>query len=294
MAPSVVEMFAGAGGAALGLHKAGFFSLAAIEYWDEAARVLRKAGFPVIEGRVEEPSVIAEVTRRLSETKRTLDLLWASPPCQPYSAAGLRLGKLDPRDGWGATLLYVQNFRPRAVLIENVTGAPVEEWADALRASYAHVGAFRLLSRDFGVPNDRPRAFVYAGPSTLASYLAVVNRHRAPPRSVESVLPHLKGYYVRAEQISARARSTSEVCPTLTTKGNLYVHKRNVGVREKGYKTDREISRRLSVPEQIALQGFPPDWPFPSATGATYKMTGNAVAPALARALGLGIVTVLR
>ncbi len=54
---TAVEMFAGAGGAALGLKEAGFYSLAAIEMWDVAAKTLRAAGFPVVEGRVEDPKV---------------------------------------------------------------------------------------------------------------------------------------------------------------------------------------------------------------------------------------------
>jgi DNA (cytosine-5)-methyltransferase 1 len=162
-------MFAGAGGAALGLRAAGFRSLADVEMWDEAVATLRAAGHHPVQGRVEDPAVVAEVRKRVGS--RRLDLLWASPPCQPYSSSGLRLGELDPRDGWGATVMYAQLFRPRAVVIENVAVAPVAEWAKAIQeaTSLPHAGSFKLVANDFGVPQVRPRAFMYSGPVPLSA-----------------------------------------------------------------------------------------------------------------------------
>lgn len=292
---AAIEMFAGAGGAAIGLEQARFFSLAAIEMWDVAAKTLRVAGFPVIEGRVEDPKVFGEVRHRVLRTGRPLDLLWASPPCQPYSSSGLRLGEVDERDGWGATLMYVAKLRPRVVVIENVDGAPVEEWAAAIagEGNIPHAGSFRLKSSDFGDAQVRPRAFVYAGPAPLDEFLAAVKEHQLPPRSVADVLPHLAGHYVRSEQTKARTRSASKPCPTLTTKGNLYVHKIDIGVRHVGYRVNREISRRATIPEFAVLQGFPADYHFHGKVGERYRQIGNAVSPAVARAIGLGAKEIL-
>lgn len=156
--PTVIELFAGAGGAAYGLHKAGFRHLASVEMWPIAVATLKAAGFPGVEGRVEAVNLL--------RFKGRVDLLWASPPCQPYSSAGKRLGALDSRDGWDATLLRVLELRPRVLIIENVTDAPVDAWAKHLsdEGLFKHVEVFTLCSDKFGVPQARCRDFIYAGP----------------------------------------------------------------------------------------------------------------------------------
>ncbi len=292
---TAVEMFAGAGGSALGLKEAGYYSLGAIEMWDTAVKTLKAAGFPAVEGRVEEPEIVADIERRVKRTNRQLDLLWASPPCQPYSSSGLRLGEVDTRDGWGATLMYVVKLRPRVVIIENVKDAPVEAWARAVKGegNYPHAGVFLLKSSEFGDAQVRPRAFVYAGPAPLDEFLAAVKHHQLPARTVADALPHLAGHYVRAEQTTGKARSTAEACPSLTTKGNLYVHKIDIGVRHVGYRVNREISRRATIPEFAVLQGFPTDYPFHGKVDERYRQIGNAVSPAVARAIGLGVREIL-
>ena len=292
---TAVEMFAGAGGAALGLKEAGFHSLASIEMWDVAVKTLAVAGFPVVAGRVEDRRVVAEVVRRVRITQRPLDFLWASPPCQPYSSSGLRLGKVDDRDGWGATLMYVMKLRPRAVVIENVADAPVDDWAKAIAGEghFAHASTFDLKSTQFGVAQDRPRSFVYAGPAPLSEFLAEVRKHEQPKVGLDDVLPYLKGFYVRSEQTTARARSAAEPCPTFNTKGNVYIHKIDMGVRATGYKTNREISRRMTPEEQKVVHGFPADYPIQGKVEDRFRLVGNSVSPPLARALGLAVSAVL-
>lgn len=290
---TAVDMFAGAGGAATGLRAAGFRSLADVEMWDAAVATLAAAGHHPIEGRVEDPAVVAEVRRRVGN--RRLDLLWASPPCQPYSSSGLRLGKLDPRDGWGATVMYARLLRPRAVIVENVRDAPVGEWAEAIKEAtrLPHAGSFKLTASDFGVPQVRLRAFVYAGPAPLSTFLSEVARHKRPARSVADVLPYLKGHYVRSEQTTARARTTEQACATIPTKGNLYIHKVDVGTRKVGYRRDPEVSRLATPEETAALTGFPEGYPLFGGVKARYKLVGNSVAPAVAEAIGLAVKSLL-
>lgn len=53
---------------------------------------------------------------------RRLDFIVAGFPCQPWSNAGKRLGKLDDRDLWPNVLKAIDVYQPRYVFLENVDG----------------------------------------------------------------------------------------------------------------------------------------------------------------------------
>lgn len=115
--PTCVELFAGAGGAGVGLHRAGFTSLLAVEWDKEAHATLAASG-------VSERAVCGDVRNAAlyDGLEGQVDLVWASPPCQSWSTAGLRLGASDERNGWPWTFDIVERLQPRYVLCENVTG----------------------------------------------------------------------------------------------------------------------------------------------------------------------------
>lgn len=283
--PTVIELFAGGGGAATGLHRAGYKHLVSVEMWEPAVATLRAVGFPTIAGRVEDAD--------LSRFAGKVTLLWASPPCQPYSSAGMRLGKLDPRDGWDGTLLRVRELRPRFVIIENVSGATVAAWAKQMKKDFDNVCSFDLTAEDFGVPQSRKRSFVYGGVATCDEFLRALAAQKKAPPAIDKLLPHLRGHYVRIEHTTAKARPASGAsCPTLTTKGNVYVHKHDVGVRKPGFRIDRETSRPMTVDELSVIQGFPRDYPFAGSKSDAYRMIGNSVSPRVAEAIGKAILSV--
>lgn len=190
--PRCLELFAGCGGAALGLGRAGFEHAGLVE-WDRwACATLRAAGFEgVVEGDVRELGPIRAVVG-----PGPLDVLWSSFPCQAWSMAGARLGARDTRNGWPWTVAAVDALRPTWVLAENVVGltrhrrgcpraqrllAVFEQPAPDdcpgcyfervvladLRARFAHVGWWALDAADYGVPQNRARVFVWAGPVPL-------------------------------------------------------------------------------------------------------------------------------
>ena len=96
----VLDLFAGAGGAALGLREAGFEHVACVERDPSAAATLRAAGFPAVEADVRDLDYAA--------LAGTIDVLWASPPCQAWSQANqhAKLKGADDveRNGWPWTL----------------------------------------------------------------------------------------------------------------------------------------------------------------------------------------------
>jgi DNA (cytosine-5)-methyltransferase 1 len=179
-----LELFAGAGGAALGLERAGFEHAALVEWNPAACATLRAAGLgPVVEGDVRDLDRIEEAAAAAGHSP--IDLLWSSFPCQAFSEAGKRLGASDERNGWPWTVDAIDRFRPAWVLAENVRGLlshSAEHCGDPmlcpgcyfecvilpeLRARFAYVGWWLLDCADLGVPQHRRRVIIWAGPTPV-------------------------------------------------------------------------------------------------------------------------------
>ncbi|WP_175408523.1 DNA cytosine methyltransferase [Streptomyces sp. TRM64462] len=193
-----IEICAGAGGQAIGLHAAGFKHLALVEIDKHAAATLRqnidahedwsweKENCLLLDGDVKgfRPLKAVQKDGRPLET-RELDLLAGGVPCPPFSHAGKQLGKDDERDLFPEMIRLVEELRPRAVMIENVRGImdpKFSNYRDQIAAAfqggtyYAEDGRLvetrglgytvckwgLLEASDFGVPQLRPRAILVA------------------------------------------------------------------------------------------------------------------------------------
>jgi len=178
---NAIELFAGAGGAALGLESAGIHHAALCEWDPSACATMRAAGLgPVVEGDVRDLDAIEAVAG-----PGPIDLLWSSFPCQAFSTAGTRLGASAQRNGWPWTVDAIDRFRPRWFLGENVRGLLCHSseghpdpmrcprcYLDAvimpqLRERFAHAGYWLLDAADYGVPQHRRRVILWAGPAPL-------------------------------------------------------------------------------------------------------------------------------
>lgn len=176
-----IELFAGAGGAALGLEAAGIGHRALCEWDRHACATLRAAGLgPVVEGDVRDLNRIEAVSG-----PGPVDVLWSSFPCQAWSVAGQRKGASDERNGWPWTVDAIDRFCPRWFLAENVRGLlahSTEGHPDPfqcprcyfegvilaqLRARFGYVGWWLLNAADYGVPQHRRRVIIWAGPAPL-------------------------------------------------------------------------------------------------------------------------------
>jgi DNA (cytosine-5)-methyltransferase 1 len=135
---SSLELFTGAGGMALGTHRAGFRHIGLIEWNRDACATLRAnvsagalpaiADWHVFEGDAR--ALIPSIAREFSGS---LDLIAGGPPCQPFSIAGKHRGMDDPRNMIPAFIDAVRRFRPRAFLMENVRGFARPDFADYLQ-----------------------------------------------------------------------------------------------------------------------------------------------------------------
>lgn len=172
-----VSMFSGAGGLDLGVSWAGFDTLACIEIDPHCCATLRRnvpASTTVIESDVRtlDPYRLME---NLGLSAGELDLLYGGPPCQPFSQIGRRAGLVDERGLLIFEVLrFVEAFKPKALLIEQVKGLLtiagqrgirgelVGEVAARLR-TLGYETAWRVLNAaDYGVPQKRERLFIVA------------------------------------------------------------------------------------------------------------------------------------
>ena len=119
-----IELFAGAGGLALGIERANFETLALIEIDKDAAETLKlnRPNWNVINSDIAKISAL-DLEKYFQIKSGELDLLSGGAPCQSFSYAGKRLGFEDVR----GTLFYhyaifLQKLQPKTFLFENVRG----------------------------------------------------------------------------------------------------------------------------------------------------------------------------
>lgn len=192
-----IELFAGAGGLALGTDRAGFQPQALIE-WNQGACDTLQTNLSGWGKRASNCEVFRGDVREFDfkQFQDRLDLLSGGPPCQPFSIGGKHRGHHDARDMFPEAARAVRLTRPRAFIFENVRGLlrrsfakyfeyivlqlkypeialkNGEDWSDHLarlerhhtsgryRGLYYRV-AFQLLNAaDFGAPQKRERVVI--------------------------------------------------------------------------------------------------------------------------------------
>ncbi|MGB3503425.1 MAG: DNA cytosine methyltransferase [Mesorhizobium sp.] len=195
-----VELFAGCGGLALGIARAGFKHDLIVEYDRDSVATLnenknRKVKH-VCDWEIEHADSRDLDYRELGDVA----LLSGGPPCQPFSIGGKHLGPRDPRNMWPEAVRVIREIRPKAFILENVRGlfrpdfaqyldyitkqltypdiSPRgdESWIEHLARLSAHAGRrknggeYRVISRsinaaDYGAPQKRHRA-IFIGLAT--------------------------------------------------------------------------------------------------------------------------------
>jgi DNA (cytosine-5)-methyltransferase 1 len=125
-----VELFAGAGGLALGIEKAGFRHDTVVERDRDCCLTIRenqRNGFALLKGW----RLFSGDVRQFdySSLRGEVDLLAGGPPCQPFSIGGKHKGPLDRRDMFPEVARAVRELKPRAFVVENVRGLLRESFA---------------------------------------------------------------------------------------------------------------------------------------------------------------------
>jgi DNA (cytosine-5)-methyltransferase 1 len=199
-------LFAGAGGLALGISKAGFRHAAVVEWDHDACETIRRNKASKVEHVVEWSLHETDVRNfEFASIAGDVDLLAAGVPCQPWSIGGKHRGYEDERNLFPDTIRAVVALRPKAILIENVKGLtrqtfanyftyiqfmlefpevgrrPNEDWIDHRKRLEELVSSggkgygglrYNVVPRlvnaaDYGVPQRRERVFIAAFRSDL-------------------------------------------------------------------------------------------------------------------------------
>jgi DNA (cytosine-5)-methyltransferase 1 len=232
------DAFAGCGGLSLGLMRAGWKGVFAIErdpnaFASLSANLLtekagRRFGFDWPSSIPQAALGIDEVLGRhrpaVSQFADRIDMLVGGPPCQGFSVAGRR-DPDDPRNRLVRSYLQlVDLLRPRVVLIENVRGITVD-FADGVRSRNYAAWLMKSLAVEydvfsriidtstFGVPQRRHRFFI------IAIRKGLCDAHACPFEHIESTrLKFLESKAIRNFPVSARAAiSDLEVTANGTT-----------------------------------------------------------------------------
>lgn len=320
---TVVEVCAGAGGQALGLHRAGFEHQLAVEIDSNAAASLRanserltRGGWDVAVGDV------ADVAVWRPEDHAGVSLFAGGVPCPPFSVAGKQLGSADERDLFAWAIEQVAVIRPRAVMLENVRGLASARFSayrqrvlDRL-ASLGYVGEWKLLqAADFGVAQLRPRFVLVAMAPEDAAYFVWPDPHararvtvgeRLHALMAERGWAHADEWRALASDVGptlvggSKKHGGADLGPTRAKEGwrRLYVDGRGIAdeAPDRDAPSAREAMPRLTIPMVARLQGWDTSdgWVFAGRKTAQYRQIGNAFPPPLARAIGESIASALR
>lgn len=117
-----VELFAGGGGLAMGVHNAGFRPLLVNEYAKRAVETLQANEMPGGGQWPLVPGDVRNIVDQFEDLKDQVDILAGGPPCQPFSLGGVHKGMEDERNMFPQMFRAIQQMRPKAVICENVRG----------------------------------------------------------------------------------------------------------------------------------------------------------------------------
>lgn len=146
-----IELFAGAGGLALGFSTKNVRHRAVVEWNSHACNTLRNNKRQNVEPLNHWPDVTEGDVKQFDYKLygEGLDLITGGPPCQPFSTGGKHGGFLDERDMFPQAIRAVRETRPRAFVFENVQGLT--------RAAFADYFDYILLQLEFPsiLPNPK-------------------------------------------------------------------------------------------------------------------------------------------
>lgn len=327
----VLELFAGAGGLAVGMEKAGLKCAALNEIDKHACETLRKnrPNWNVLEGDIK--------NFNFSQFHNQIDVVTGGFPCQAFSYAGKRLGFEDAR----GTLFYefarvVKEVNPPICIGENVKGLLSHDNGKTLQGMISildeigyNVAPVQVLKAiNYKVPQKRERLILVG----IRKDIDLKYEYPKPYKKIYNLSDALKkgelfDCIVPKSSGAKYPESKKEVLDLVPPKGywrdlpieiqkdfmgaSFYLGGGKTGMaRRIGWdepcltltcspaqkQTERchpEETRPFTVREYARIQTFPDDWQFSGPMAQQYKQIGNAVPVNLGREVGYSIIKFL-
>jgi len=328
---SVLELFAGAGGLAIGLEKAGINCVALNEIDKWACQTLRnnRPNWNVLEGDIKDYN--------FTKYNNKVDVVTGGFPCQAFSYAGKKLGLDDAR----GTLFYefarvIKEVNPPICIGENVRGLLSHEKGKTLQGmlsildeiGYNVVPIQVLKAIHYRVPQKRERLilvgvrkdiqvnFEYPKPHNKIYNLKDALKkgelfNKNVPKSEGAKYPQYKKDILDLVPPKGYWRDLPIDLQKKYMGGSFYLGGGKTGMaRRIGWdepsltltcspaqkQTERchpDETRPFTVREYARIQTFPDDWKFSGSIAQQYKQIGNAVPVNLGQEVGYSIVKFL-
>lgn len=326
---NVLELFAGAGGLALGLEQAGFNTVGLIEIDRFAVDTLRKnrPHWNIIHKDIID--VVEKDIKNFIKIKDEIDLVSGGFPCQPFSYAGKKLGLNDTR----GTLVYyfaevLKSLKPKSFLAENVKGLLNHNNGQTFKTIlniFENIGyklSWKVMNAlDYGVPQKRQRLVLVGIRNDLYTKSFLFPDKDDKQLTLKDALLNVPN------SVGAKYSDKKKAILSLVPAGGYWKHlpieiaKKYMGKSYflSGGKTG--IARRISWdepsltltcspvqmqterchPEEVRpfttreyarIQTFPDDWEFSGSCHNIYKQIGNAVPVNLAKRIGQALIII--
>ena len=228
-----------------------------------------------------------DITKINPQDLPDFDMFIAGFPCQPFSTIGLQLGT-DDKYGRGNMLNYIIKIitvkKPKYLFLENVKGFTNKKFKpihyqlikDLTELGYGENPLHKTIlnSKDYGIPQNRERLFMFAQLGGLPSTFSLVPPKIETNLRLKDLLDNNpdKSLYLSDEQINRLKERTN--INTFNVPTPLCFDIYNKKIKTDGYcitilqphhcnlrlieppKNNKEIIRRLSIYEQYRLMGF--------------------------------------
>lgn len=328
---NVLELFAGAGGLAIGLEQSGIkcAALNEIDKWACATLRENRPNWNVLEGDIKDFD--------FSEYENQVEIVTGGFPCQAFSYAGKKLGLEDAR----GTLFYefarvVKEVNPLICVGENVKGLLSHDKGKTLEGmisildeiGYNVVPVQVLKAINYKVPQKRERLILVG----IRKDIEVEYEYPTPYNVIYNLSDALKKGKLYDTDVPKSGGSKypehkKQILDLVPPKGYwrdlpLDIQKEYMGksfylgggktgmARRIGWdepsltltcspaqkQTERchpDETRPFTVREYARIQTFPDDWNFAGSISQQYKQIGNAVPCNLGKELGYSIIKFL-
>ena len=308
--PDVLELFAGGGGMSLGLEQAGFNVKWMVDH-DASAVATLKTNF---RGRHVFRECVRIFLRKLVEgghptypKRGEVKHVHSSSPCQDFSRANRAGGNKDSERNQLSLILcdYAEALgRPTSLSMENVTGMMLHktiEYPQRIITNLLKIGyQSRLLilnAKDYGVPQDRQRVFIFA-----ARFECMLPS--APPKLMDGQDEKSRFSEVLSDLVEIEPQDGSGIVQlpdgTTATGHNLEgtdlksdsdhlsqcIDGNARTVRCHRPVKHHSLKRNLTNLEKAWVQGFPRNYAFEGKNREVSQQIGNAVPVPLAKCVG--------